>query len=93
MQEALHNVAKYAQANHVSVSLAFDAGEVTATIEDDGVGFSAPETARAYARDGHFGLMGMQERAQLFGGSVYVKSAPGAGTRVVAFVPAQNVSA
>jgi signal transduction histidine kinase len=93
VQEALHNVAKYARAKNLSVSLAFDAGEATATIEDDGIGFAAPETPTAYARNGHFGLMGMQERAQLFGGSVYVKSAPGGGTKVVAFVPLKNTKA
>ena len=91
VQEALHNVAKYAHARNASVSLAFDADEVTATIEDNGVGFDAPEIPTAYARDGHFGLMGMQERAQLFGGNVYVKSTPGCGTKVVAFVPLKDM--
>ena len=93
VQEALHNVAKYARAQNMSVRLACDAGEVTATIEDDGVGFAAPETPSTYARDGHFGLMGMQERAQLFGGSVYVRSSPGNGTKVVAFVPLNSTKA
>ncbi len=93
VQEALHNASRYAQAQHISVRLAYDASEVRATIEDDGVGFDAPEVPSAYARNGHFGLMGMQERAQLFGGSVYVKSARGAGTTVVAYLPAKYVSA
>ncbi len=87
VQEALRNIAKHARAQNVSVTLAFDAHEVVATIEDDGVGFVAPTEPTAYARAGHFGLMGMQERAQLFGGNVYVKSEPGKGTKVVAFVP------
>lgn len=87
VQEALSNVTKHARANHVGVRLAFDTDEVTATVEDDGVGFDAPESPTSYARAGHFGLMGMQERAQLFGGNVYVKSERGKGTKVVAYVP------
>ena len=69
------------------MTLSFDAHEVAATIEDDGVGFAAPDAPTAYAPAGHFGLMGMQERAQLFGGNVYVKSERGKGTKVVAFEP------
>ncbi len=72
-----------------AISEYFDAGEVTATVEDDGRGFEMPDGPDADARAGHFGLMGMQERAQLFGGHVYVKSARNAGTKVVAFLPLQ----
>lgn len=86
-QEALRNVQKHAHATEVGVRLAFDANEVTVTVEDNGVGFDAPDAPTSYVRSGHFGLTGMQERAQLFGGNVYVKSTPGAGTKVVAFVP------
>ncbi len=90
MQEALRNSEKHAHASHIAVSLAFDVNEVTATVEDDGQGFDAPEAPAGYAQAGHFGLMGMQERAQLFGGSVYVKSERGKGTKVVAYVPIMN---
>jgi signal transduction histidine kinase len=90
-QEALRNVAKHARAQTIALTLTFDAREVAITIEDDGVGFSAPDAPTTYARAGHFGLMGMQERAQLFGGNVYVKSEPGQGTKVVAFVPVSAV--
>ncbi len=87
VQEALQNARKHAQATRVAVTLAFGAGEVTATVEDDGRGFDMPEGPDADVRAGHFGLMGMQERAQLFGGHVYVKSALNTGTKVVAFLP------
>lgn len=87
VQESLRNIAKHAHAHHVAVTLAFDVDAVTATIEDDGVGFAVSESPNAYAQAGHFGLMGMQERAQLFGGNVYVKSEPGKGTKVVVYVP------
>ncbi len=87
VQEALRNVTKHARAQNIAVKLNFDGDEVRAAIEDDGVGFAAPDAPTAYARAGHFGLMGMQERAQLFGGNVYVKSERGKGTKVVAMVP------
>lgn len=90
VQEALRNVAKHAHAHTSAVQLAFDMDGVTATIEDDGAGFDAPDAPTAYARAGHFGLMGMQERAQLFGGNVYVKSERGKGTKVVAYLPVKN---
>jgi len=87
VQEALRNTQKHSHAHNVSVKLTFDSDEVTAAIEDNGAGFDAPESPNTYARAGHFGLMGMQERAQLFGGKVYVKSERDKGTRVIAFVP------
>jgi signal transduction histidine kinase len=86
VQESLRNVAKHANAQHVAVTVAFDGHEVTATVQDDGSGFDAPDAPAAYAQAGHFGLMGMQERAQLFGGNVYVKSERGKGTKVIAYV-------
>ena len=89
-QEALRNIAKHAHATQIAVTLAFATDAVTATIEDNGTGFEAPEAPSAYARAGHFGLMGMQERAQLFGGNVYVKSEGGKGTKVLAYVPLQE---
>ncbi len=87
VQEALRNVAKHAHATQVAVTLSFDGDEVSATVEDNGTGFVAPEVPTAYAQAGHFGLMGMQERAQLFGGNVFVKSERGQGTKVIAYVP------
>ncbi len=90
VQEALRNAAKHAQASQVTVRLAFDTDEVTATVEDNGRGFEAPEAPTAYAQAGHFGLMGMQERAQLFAGNVYVKSERDKGTKVVAYLPIKS---
>ena len=90
VQESLRNVAKHAKAERVNVTLEFDEHEVTATIQDDGIGFDAPDAPASYAKAGHFGLMGMQERAQLFGGNVYVKSERGKGTKVIAYVPVKS---
>lgn len=86
-QEALRNIHKHAQATQVNVNVVFRPAEVTVEVQDNGVGFEAPSTPAAYAQAGHFGLTGMQERAQLFGGNVYVQSERGRGTRLIAYVP------
>ena len=86
-QEALRNVRKHAHATQLNVTVAFAPQEVTVTVQDNGVGFDAPAHPGEYAQAGHFGLTGMQERAQLFGGNVYIKSERGNGTRLIAYLP------
>lgn len=82
-QEALSNIARHAQASEVTVLLDVGADTLTLTVEDDGVGFDPAEFAQA----GHFGLMGMQERAHLLGGKLLIASSPGDGTRLEAQMP------
>ncbi|MCU0491997.1 MAG: sensor histidine kinase [Chloroflexaceae bacterium] len=77
-EEALNNVARHARARHVHVALQQHNGTLHLTIADDGVGF---EVAHAHS-NGHYGLNGMHERAQLIGGKLAVESEPGQGTRV-----------
>jgi len=81
-QEALTNVVKHAQANHVSIVLARRDRSVTALIEDDGRGFTPAET-----RDDGLGILGMQERIGLVGGRLTLESAPGGGTTLAVEVP------
>lgn len=75
-QESLTNVRRHAQASQVSVGLQRDAQAWVLTITDDGTGFDP-----AGERSGH-GLLGMEERARLLGGSFEIDSRPGAGTTV-----------
>jgi signal transduction histidine kinase len=58
---------------------------VSALIEDDGEGFD-PDSPLA-ASERRLGVLGMQERVTLLGGSLAVESAPGRGTTVIARVP------
>jgi signal transduction histidine kinase len=83
-QEALHNVAKHAQATHVRVQLATTGDLAELTVTDDGAGFdpSAPPSARR-----SLGITSMRERALLLGGACTVASAPGAGTTVQVRIP------
>jgi signal transduction histidine kinase len=86
-QQALANVAAHAAASEASVGVEFDAAELRLSIRDDGRGFAPPAQPTDLARDGHFGLMGMRERALLYGGKLTIESAPGQGTTIRASLP------
>ncbi len=74
--EALQNVAKYAAASRAEVRLGASAGGLTFEVADDGAGFDP--SARAFGT----GLQGMADRLSALGGSLEVRSSPGAGTVV-----------
>jgi chemotaxis family two-component system sensor kinase Cph1 len=74
-------------AKRVSVLLQRRADHVSLIVEDDGCGFDAPARLAAPASQGKLGLLGMQERATLAGGSVEIESNPGAGTTVFVRLP------
>ncbi|MDQ3912622.1 MAG: GAF domain-containing sensor histidine kinase [Actinomycetota bacterium] len=82
-QEALNNVARYSQAERLRVRLVITPDQVQLTVEDDGRGFAASEVPKD-----RYGLVGMNERARILGGSLDIRSSPdGRGTRVEATVP------
>ena len=91
VQEALNNVVKHAQAQHVQVHLRFDTiasdATLSATIRDDGVGFAMPDRVDALTDRGHFGLIGMRERAELIGARLAIHASPGQGTTVEVTLP------
>ncbi len=90
-QEAMNNAVQHASAGCIAVGLVM--GEETAhlTVEDDGQGFDTVHGFKELAEAGHFGLVGMVERAKAAGGGLAVDSAPGAGTRVRVEVPREAV--
>jgi two-component system, NarL family, sensor histidine kinase UhpB len=77
VQESLNNVAKHAHASEVSIT-ATTIDDIIIRIHDNGRGIS--RDAKAKTRS--FGIMGMQERAQAFGGVVKINGRPGEGTTV-----------
>jgi signal transduction histidine kinase len=81
-QEALNNIAKHAHAKSVSVSVLEGQHQLTISITDDGAGFDM-----THPTNGHFGVMGMQERARAVGGNLIVESDTGQGTTVKAILP------
>jgi signal transduction histidine kinase len=86
-QEALTNVARYAQARNVWIELGKREGRLQLRIRDDGVGFDAQAAQARAAQGTSFGLLGMRERVELVGGSFAVISAPGRGTEIRANFP------
>lgn len=87
VQEALSNIIRHSGANHAIVQMAFQPGDIEITIEDNGKGFAVPRSPAEFAPSGHFGLLGMFERAELIGGELEVDASPGKGTRLTISAP------
>jgi PAS domain S-box-containing protein len=91
-QEALNNVRKHSGASAVEVTVDFRGGGITMIVADNGSGFQPPRSPSDLAASGKLGIIGMQERIRLLGGTLAVHSEPGAGTRVLVTVPAETSS-
>lgn len=85
-QEALTNVARHADAKSLRVSLRHDSGNLILLIADNGRGFDP-----AQANDVRYGLVGLRERAEIFGGRLEVESRPGQGASVKLTLPMEEV--
>lgn len=82
VQEGLTNVAKYAQAREVRITLREEGAWALASVQDDGQGFDT----RVQKPSAH-GLLGMRYRVEAEGGQLLLQSTPGAGTRIEAVLP------
>jgi len=87
-QEALNNVVRHAGARAATLALRQMDGGLLLAVRDDGVGFdpASPGTGR------RLGLASMRDRVRLVNGTLDVESAPGQGTAIVAWVPAEGGS-
>jgi len=81
IQEAFNNIVKHARAKNVKIDLLLKAGEISFTIEDDGIGFNAEEFFKEVNMD-KFGLRGMRERVDLLNGKFFLQSKPRRGTKI-----------
>jgi len=81
-QEALNNVAKHSGATRADLSIRYSDSEITLMISDNGHGFVAPASPTEFAPNGHFGLLGIHERADLIGARLGIESTQGQGTRI-----------
>jgi signal transduction histidine kinase len=75
-------VLRHAQAARVSLRLVMTPQGVRCVIRDDGVGFDPTQLP-----EGHYGLIGLNERARLLGGTLHIASSPSRGTRLTVSVP------
>jgi two-component system sensor histidine kinase DegS len=80
VQESLNNVIRHAGAKHAWVELDFTDSEVFVQIRDDGKGFVVPANPAEFPEKGHFGLLGLQERAEIINAELKILSTPGQGT-------------
>ncbi len=82
-REALSNAIRHSGARHATVQLERVDGAAVLRIADDGRGFEPGDVPR----QGHFGLANLHERAATLGGALEIRSATGAGTRIIATIP------
>ncbi|CAM2064106.1 HATPase-c domain-containing protein [Sulfidibacter corallicola] len=89
-QEALNNAIQHAACETVHVLFEWDSERLRLEVRDDGVGFQQRDYYE-WSQSGHYGLMGIAERARAIGGELEIQSTPGSGTRVsVAIAQSDN---
>lgn len=87
VQEAVNNALKHAHADNIFIKLRERDSQLTITVLDDGLGFDTADINKDYERRGSYGMINMKERAEIVGGMLNLKSAPGAGTEIQVTVP------
>jgi signal transduction histidine kinase len=90
-QESLSNVRRHAHAQHVVLSMIYGQDRLILEVEDDGIGFEVPDDPGAMLASGRLGLIGIHERARLFGGRATILSAPRQGTTVRVVIPLSTI--
>jgi signal transduction histidine kinase len=91
VQEGLSNSVRHAKAKKIKILLQFLEELLLVDIQDDGVGFTPPERPRNLGAKGHFGLMGIFERAELIGAKLTLDSEEEIGTRILVELPLQRI--
>ncbi|MDD5368716.1 MAG: PAS domain-containing protein [Anaerolineaceae bacterium] len=86
-QELLNNVVRHAQASTVEIRFRLSIQQATLEVTDDGKGFETPNQWVELARQGHFGLVGIQERVEAVNGVLKIDSKIGNGTCVTVTIP------
>jgi signal transduction histidine kinase len=81
-QEGLSNIQRHAQASKAAIMIAFSTDVIQLTIADDGCGFNIPESPAEFAANGHFGLLGIHERAELIGAQFEIHALQDSGTQL-----------
>jgi signal transduction histidine kinase len=89
-QEALTNIGKHAEANHVSFTVKKNQSSVSFTIEDDGKGFDVSKIKAGNSPQKGLGLDTMEERARMLGASLDISSKMGEGTRIALKIPIER---
>ncbi len=85
-RECILNAMKHAGANTISIELTYESRQLVLVVSDNGGGFTS-DTEGVARRAGHWGIVGMRERAANAGGALAVDSVPGRGTRITLVLP------
>lgn len=93
VQEAINNIARHSGARNVKILFHLEAETTTINVEDDGLGFDMVEVTLSPNTRRGLGLLGMQERIELLGGSMEISTAPGYGTSLCMHIPNQKQGA
>lgn len=88
VREALANAVRHAAADRLAVAIRPGLDKLVVTVSDDGIGLPS-DVRETGQRPGHYGLVGMRERAVALGGTLSVQSEPGAGTEIRVTIPAR----
>jgi signal transduction histidine kinase len=90
--EVVNNARKHAQATRIEVALHTESQMLVLNVTDNGVGFDVEKALEeARHREGHLGLLNLQERAALLEGALHIDSSPGHGTRTTVVIPIEVV--
>lgn len=89
-QEGLSNIVRHAKAEKASVNIVFAPDTISLTISDNGIGLTLPESPAEFAPSGHFGLLGLYERAELINAKLEIQSKKGEGTKLLVILPSQE---
>jgi len=90
VQEALTNIAKYADAKEVSISLTKKNGTLITRVEDNGKGFNLTTPALGEQASHGLGILGMKERVNNLGGIFHIESTQGKGTKLLVKIPLRS---
>lgn len=88
VREALLNIAHHARAPSAEIAIGYEARYLAIRMRDFGAGIPEQVLMRGH-KEGHFGMIGMRERAEKIGGGIAISSSPGAGTEVILTLPAK----
>jgi signal transduction histidine kinase len=87
VQESLNNIIRHAEATQARLELSFHSDGLQMAVRDNGKGFKVNAARSEFPKKGHFGLLGLHERAELIGANLYISSTPGGGTEIAIHIP------
>ncbi len=90
-QEALNNIKRHASAQKVQIRIVAAGSSILLSIEDDGRGFDLTEFRRKITHSSRLGLLEMEERVRVLGGTINIRSTPGKGTKLFIEIPWQEM--